>query len=1051
MLAAAPPERLLNGYGPTEGATFTTWHHIRAAAGDPTVPIGRPLANTTVTLLDADLRPVPAGVAGELHLGGDGLARGYFGRPDLTAERFVPRPLPLGEDALPGGRLYRTGDLARLRADGVLEFLGRLDAQVKIRGFRVEPAEVEAALAAHPALAEAAVVAAPECRRGDGARGPAVRRRGARRAPPLRHRASCADFLAGRLPEPMLPAAFVEVAALPRTPNGKVDRAALPDPGDTAEVAGWEPPRTPVEEVLAGLWADVLRISPPRRVGARDNFFDLGGHSLTATAMTSLARSTFRVELPARALFERPTLAEPGRARRGVAAERGEGVELPPITPQPRAGDPPLSFAQQRLWFLDELAEGESPFYNIAAALSLTGRLDAAALERAIDAIVGRHEALRTTFRPGPEGRPAQVIHPHRPVQVPLADLRALPPAARAAEAFHQARLGIARPFSLTRGPLLRVELLRVEDEQHALLLSMHHIVSDGWSLEVMIRELVALYTAFAAGLPSPLPPLLVQYADFALWQRRWLGGAPLDGQLAYWRRQLAGAPLVFELATDRPRPAVQTYDGGSVVVHLPGPLAERLRHQARAHRVTLFMALLAAFAALLERHTGQRDVLVGTPIANRNRTETAGLIGFFVNMLVLRADLAGDPGFDRLLARVREMALGAYAHQDLPFERLVEELQPARDLSRSPIFQVCFAMSSTPWHALDLPGLTLGFLDSGAAVELYDLTLQIADTGQGFDARLSFNADLFDGATIARLGGHLEALLASLAEDPRRAAAEVEILAAAERRQLLADWSGARPAPAPPLPVHALFAAQARLRPAAPALVWKGGEISYEELDRRANRLAHHLRARGVEREEIVALRLEGTLDFAAAALAVWKAEGAFLPLDPRWPRERLAWALADSRARALVTRTALPGGLSPAVPVVDLDAGREAIAAESSEDPGVAVDLAQLAYVIYTSGSTGEPKGVAVGHQAFSLHAQEMARLAAIGPGDRALQASSFAADMSLEQVFPTLLAGAAVLPWHPEAAGVPELVRDLRGSGVTMIDLLTALWHQAATEWA
>jgi amino acid adenylation domain-containing protein len=1046
VLAAAPPERLLNGYGPTEGTTFTTWHHIRAAAGDPTVPIGRPLANTTVTLLDADLRPVPAGVAGELHLGGDGLARGYFGRPDLTAERFVPRPLPLGEDALPGGRLYRTGDLARLRPDGVLEFLGRLDAQVKIRGFRVEPAEVEAALAAHPAVGEAAVVARPNAagelalvawfapRRAPGPAAPTPRE--------LR------DFLAGRLPEPMLPAAFVEVAALPRTPNGKVDRAALPDPGDTAEVAGWEPPRTPVEEVLAGLWADVLRISPPRRVGARDNFFDLGGHSLTATAMTSLARSTFRVELPARALFERPTLAELAEHVEALL-QADEGVELPPIIPQPHAGDPPLSFAQQRLWFLDELAGGESPFYNIAAALSLTGRLDAAALERSIDAIVGRHEALRTTFRPGPEGRPAQVIHPHRPFQVPVADLRALPPAARAAEAFRQARLGIARPFSLTRGPLLRVELLRVEDEQHALLLSMHHIVSDGWSLEVMIRELVALYTAFAAGLPSPLPVLPVQYADFALWQRRWLGGAPLDGQLAYWRRQLAGAPLVFELATDRPRPAVQTYDGGSVVVHLPGPLAERLQGLARAHRVTLFMALLAAFAALLERHTGRRDVLVGTPIANRNRAETAGLIGFFVNMLVLRADLAGDPGFDRLLARVREMALGAYAHQDLPFERLVEDLQPARDLSRSPIFQVCFAMSSTPWHALDLPGLTLGFLDSGAAVELYDLTLQIADTGQGFDARLSFNADLFDAATIARLGGHLEALLASLAENPRRPAAEVEILAAAERRQLLAEWSGVRPAPAPPLPVHALFAAQARLRPAAPALVWKGGEISYEELDRRANRLAHHLRARGVEREGIVALHLEGTLDFAAAALAVWKAGGAFLPLDPRWPRERLAWALADSRARALVTRTALPGG--HALPIVDLDAGREAIAAESSEDPGVEVDPAQLAYVIYTSGSTGEPKGVAVGHQAFSLHAQEMARLAAIGPGDRALQASSFAADMSLEQVFPPLLAGAAVLPWHPEVAGVPELVRDLRGSGVTMIDLPTALWHQAATEWA
>ncbi|HEX4497933.1 MAG TPA: amino acid adenylation domain-containing protein, partial [Thermoanaerobaculia bacterium] len=1069
VLASGPPERLLHVYGPTEGATFTTWQRVRAVApGAGTIPIGRPLANTTVTLLDADLRPVPIGVAGELYLGGDGLARGYFARPDLTAERFVPRPLSLGEDDAPGERLYRTGDLARLLPDGAVEFVGRVDAQVKIRGFRVEPAEVEAALAGHPALGEAAV--AP--RRQAGGDLALVAWFVPRRTPSPTPR-ELRDFLAARLPEPMLPAAFVEVAALPRTPNGKVDRAALPDPEAATATAGWEPPRTAVEEVLAGLWADVLRIAPPRRVGARDNFFDLGGHSLTATAMTSLARSTFRVELPTRALFERPTLAELAEHVETLLAA-GLGVELPPIAPEPRAGDPPLSFAQQRLWFLDELSGGESPFYNIAAPLSLAGRLDVHVLERALDAIMGRHESLRTTFRGGPEGKPVQVIHPHRPFRVPVADLRSLPPAARVAEALRQAHSGVARPFSLTRGPLFRVELLRVEDEQHVLLLSMHHIVSDGWSLDVLVRELVALYVAFAAGHPSPLPALPVQYADFALWQRRWLGGAPLDGQLAYWRRQLAGAPPVFELAADRPRPAVQTYDGGTVKVQLPASLAERLQGLARAHRVTLFMALLAAFASLLERHTRRRDILLGTPIANRNRAETAGLIGFFVNMLVLRIDLSGDPGFDRLLARVRETALGAYAHQDLPFERLVEELQPARDLSRPPIFQVCFAMASVPWHALDLPGLTLGFLDAGATVELYDLTLQITDTGQGLDVRLSYNADLFDAATIERLGGHLEILLDALAEDPRRAAAEVEILSGEERRQLLADWSGARPALAPAALVHALFEAQARLRPAAPALVWKGGEISYEELDRRANRLAHHLLALGLEREGIVALHLEETLDFAAAALGVWKAGGAFLPLDPRWPRERLTWALKDSQAQALVTRgqekadqrrqgqqgqqgqenfpdvPAVPG--VPSVPaVIDLDAAREAIARESSQAPGREVDPGQLAYVIYTSGSTGEPKGVEVGHQAFSLHAQEMARLAAIGPGDRLLQASSFAADMSLEQVFPPLLAGAAVLPWHPEVAGVPELVRDLRGSGVTMIDLPTALWHQAATEWA
>ncbi|HEY0510559.1 MAG TPA: amino acid adenylation domain-containing protein, partial [Thermoanaerobaculia bacterium] len=1046
VLAAGPPARLLNVYGPTEGTTFTTWQRVReVASGAATVPIGRPLANTTVTLLDASLRPVPVGVAGELYIGGDGLARGYCGRPALTAERFVPRPSVLGEDAAPGSRLYGTGDLARFRPDGAVEFLGRVDGQLKIRGFRVEPAEVEAALAVHPALAGCAVGG-----RRDAAGELALIAWVVPRRAPAPAARELRDFLAAKLPEPLLPAAFVEVAALPRTPNGKVDRAALPDPGavESAATAGWVAPRTPVEEVLAGIWTEVLRIVPPRRVGAHDNFFDLGGHSLTATAVTSLARATFRVELPTRALFEHPTLAELADHVEALLLA-GEGLELPPIVPMPRPAEIPLSFAQQRLWFLDEMAGGESPFYNVAAAFSLTGRLDAAALERALDGIVRRHEALRTTFRVGSAGQPAQTVHAHSPFALPLADLRPLAPAAREEEALRQARQEMARPFSLTRGPLLRAALLRMESDNHVLLLSMHHIVSDGWSLELFVRELAALYTAFVERRSSALPELPVQYADFALWQRRWLGGAALDAQLAYWRRQLAGAELVFELPADRPRPAVQTYDGGLVVV--PIPRVEDLHALARAHRVTLFMALLAAFGSLLQRYTGRRDLLLGTPIANRNRAETAKLIGFFVNMLVLRTDLAGDPGFDRLLARVREMALGAYAHQDLPFERLVEELQPARDLSRHPVFQVCFAMGSAPWHALELPGLTLGFLDVGSTVELYDLTLQVTATSYGLEARLAYNADLFDAATIRRMGGHLETLLASLLDDPRRPAADAGLLAPEERRQLLAEWSGAVPEPPTPPSVLALFEERVRQRPAAAALVWKGSEVSYEELDRRANRLAHHLRALGAGPERIVALQLAATADFAAAALGVWKAGSAFLPLDPHWPRERVVWALEDSRAMALVTRTPLLSAPATSVPIVDLDADREAIARRSSADPEREIDPDQLAYVIYTSGSTGTPKGVQIGHRALSLHCLEVARLIALGPDDRVLQASSFSADISIEQVFPPLLAGAALVPWKPEIAGVPDLVREMRGTGVSVIDFPTAFWHQAANEWA
>jgi amino acid adenylation domain-containing protein len=1040
VLAAGGPERLINAYGPTECTVFACTHTIREVpAGATSVPIGRPLANTTALVLDAGLRPVPVGVAGELWLGGDGLARGYLGRPDLTAERFVPDPLAYA----PGARLYRTGDRARLLPDGTVDYLGRVDRQVKIRGFRIEPGEVEVVLAAHPAVAECAV----EARRNAAGELALIAWFVPRRSP-APTMVELRSHLQGSLPDPLLPSAYIELDALPRTFNGKLDRAALPEPDAVGSATGgFVPPRTPVEEVLASIWASVLRVE---RIGATDNFFDLGGHSLTATAATSLVRSTFQVELPTRAIFKEPTLADMAEQIEKLLLSR-EGLELPPVTPAPRGPESPLSFAQQRLWFLDELAGGASPFYNISAALLLTGTLDAGALTRAFDEIVRRHEALRTTFRTGPGGTPVQVIHPHRPFHLPVADLDGLPPAVREAEARRLAREDADHPFTLIHGPVLRASLLRLEEDRQVVLLCMHHIVADGWSLEIFVGELATFYRALVSGQPSPLAALPVQYADFAIWQRQQLSGPVLDAQLAFWRQQLANVPLVFELPTDRPRPARQTHRAGHVELHIPAELIDRLNALARQNRGTLFMVLLTSFATLLRRTTGRRDLLVGTPIANRNRSETAGLIGFFVNLLILRADLGGNPEFTEALGRVREMALGAYAHQDLPFERLVEELQPARDLSRHPLFQVALTLSATPWHALDLPGVTLGSLDVPIPVEHHDLTLQAHQTSYGLEAGFSYNADLFDTATVERLGRYLEILLESFVADSRQRVDSVPLLTGEERAQLVESLRPSMDAIPQDALIVELFERQAASQPAAPAVLWDGGEISYEELDRRSNRLAWHLRSLGVEPEVPVALCLDRIVDHATALLAVWKAGGATLPLDPKAPRERLGWMLRDSQARVVVTRSELAALFDLAeTTVVRLDGDRAALARHRADPLAAGAGPDHAAYILYTSGSTGTPKGVIVPNGALASHCRETARRWGLTPEDRVLQTAAFVFDVSLEEMLSTWIAGAAVVPWEA-ARGPEELSRVLAREEITVVQLPAPLWHQAAREWA
>ncbi|HEY0604518.1 MAG TPA: amino acid adenylation domain-containing protein, partial [Herpetosiphonaceae bacterium] len=758
--------QLINGYGPTENTTFTCCYPMRHVEQiGLSVPIGRPITNTRVYVLDRHLNPVPIGVPGELYAGGDGVGRGYLNRPDLTAERFVPDPF--GER---GGRLYKTGDLVRYQPDGNIEFLGRRDAQVKLRGYRIELGEIEAVLLRHPAVRECAVLVredVPGDRRlvayvvenGEPSTKNQEPEEQASTTPPPRlpqPRQKPAEvwgrgpggeglipalraFVQAELPAYMVPSAFVVLDALPLSPNGKLERRALPAPDaarsplDDSFVA----PQSPIEEVLAGIWAGVLRLE---RAGIHDNFFALGGHSLLATQVISRIRDAFQVELPLRVLFEAPTVAQ--LAERIVAVQRdAQGLLPPPIQPVARDEALPLSFAQQRLWFLDQL-EPDSATYNIPAAWRLHGPLDVAALEQSLTTIVERHEALRTIFTTTADGQPVQVIAPPQPVPLPLIDLHPegtrLPASEREDVVLRLAGTEARQPFDLARGPLIRATLLRLAETDHVLLLTMHHIVSDGWSMEVFARELVPIYTALIAGMPASLAQLPIQYADYAVWQRDWLSGAVLEAQLAYWRRQLAGLP-VLELPTDRSRPALPTFRGARQTFALPAALSKELTALSQREGVTLFMTLLAAWQVLLDRYSGQHDIVVGTPIANRTQEETEHLIGFFVNTLVLRADLSGNPTFRDVLHRVRETALGAYAHQDLPFEQVVDALQPERDLSRHPLFQVMFTLQNVPMVSLELPSLVLNPLPIEYETTKFDLTLSMAEEGSGLVGSLEY------------------------------------------------------------------------------------------------------------------------------------------------------------------------------------------------------------------------------------------------------------------------------------------------------------------------
>ncbi len=992
VLDAGGSERLVNAYGPTENSAFSTWHLVRQVSTDATtVPIGRPVANSSAYVLGAGLEPLPPGLPGELYVGGDGVARGYLGRPALTAERFVPDPF----SAEPGARMYRTGDRARWRPDGTLEYLGRLDGQVKIRGFRIETGEIEAALRRHADVTDCVVLA-----REDGSGGLRLVAYVAGQGDADGFRA----HLRRTLPDYMVPGAFVVLARLPLTANGKVDRRALPEPEYAA--ADFVAPRTPTEEVLAGIWAEVLRLD---RVGADADFFALGGHSLLATRVISRVRAVFGVEPTVRTLFEAPTLGQLAEAVDGL--RRAELPPLPPVAPAQRDGALPLSFAQERLWLVDRLQPGGS-VYNVPAAMRLRGALDVDALQRALGEIVRRHEALRTTFAER-DGAPVQVIAPFAGFTLPVEDLAALDDAECEAQVRRRATDDAARPFDLSAGPLFRARLLRLGCGDHVLLLCMHHIVTDGWSMGVLFHELSALYAAFREGAESPLPQLRVQYADYAVWEREQLRGEALERHLAYWRERMAGAPALLELPTDHPRPAVQTHRGAQVPVELPVDLMARLEALGRGEGATLYMVLLAAFSVLLSRYAGSDDVVVGSPVAGRTRRETEGLIGFFVNTVVVRTELGGDPSFREVLRRVREATLGAYEHQDLPFEHLVAELQPERSLGHSPLFQVLVALQNADASGGELPGLTTEPVDAEIGTAMFDLSLMLAAHEGGLGGALTYATDLWERRTIERMLGHLRRLLEQVAGDADPRLSELELLDG-ERHQVLQVWSGMdAPYPAETC-IHQLFQAQVARTPNAVALVHEAEALSYGALNARATRLAHHLRRLGVGGETRVGICLPRGLEMVIGILGVLKAGGAYVPLDPAWPAERLAFMLADSGMTVLVTRDAVRGVLPihEGVRVVDVDADASEIAREPADDFNSGAYPRGLAYLIYTSGSTGVPKGVAIEHgSAAAMLAWAWGVYSAEELGGM-LASTSICFDMSVFELFAPLTRGGRVI---------------------------------------
>lgn len=1029
LMDAAPGTPLYNFYGPTETTVWSTLQRFESAADR--IVIGRPLANTQIYIVDRDGNPTPIGVPGELLIGGDGVAKGYLNQPELTAEKFIPDTFSKAA----GARLYRTGDLGRYLPDGRVEFAGRIDNQVKIRGFRIELGEIETVLTQQPTVRES-VVLAREDQAGDkrlvayvvAEAGQVVTAREMR------------EWVKQRLPEYMVPTSFVMLERMPLSPNGKVDRKALPAP-DVEEAAVVGAMGNPIEEMIANIWAEVLRTS---EITQTANFFELGGHSLLATKVVARIRLAMNVNLPLGAIFDSPTVAGLA-ARVNTLVREGTNHAEAPLVPANWGSKPkPLSFAQQRLWFLDQL-EPNSPFYNVPLAMRLVGPFDVIAMERALAGVIAQHESLRTTFELRGE-EPVQVVAAEIPLPLVQVDLTAMPDGLRAAEAQRLATEEARRPFDLAKGPLFRALLIKLGAEDHVFMANLHHAVSDGWSLGVLMNDVTALYEAFRLGVPPQLQPLGLTYGDYAVWQRKYLEGGALERQLEYWKIQLAGAPPSIELPTDRTRPPVQTFHGLKRVALYRPELLTGLKAVSRSEGATLFITLLAAFNVLLSRYSGQKDIVVGTANAGRHHPDTEKIIGYFANTVVLRTDLEGTPSFRELVRRVRETTLQAFANQDVPFERLVEELNPVRDLSRSPVFQVMIIQQNAFERSSKFGSLkAVPYAAMGGAAKV-DLLLSVSEDDGRLRCVLEYNVDLYDAATIDRMLENLGVILEDVVVNPAESVAEISLHQPSQLEQQVVTWNETAAEYPRDKCVHQLIEEQAARTPDAVAVVDRAEHITYRELNRQANQLACYLRGQGVKRGDRVGVYLERSLTLMVTLLAVQKSGAAYVPLDPAYPVERLKLVLEDADVACVVTLRSLVDGMPKFTGrVIRLDREAEVIGAANDENMDVGGTPEDSIYVIFTSGSTGLPKGVDVPHRGVVNLLTWMGKELTMGPGDVFPALASFAFDMSVPELYLALVTGATVL--------LAE--RHMGASGEDLAALLTkhhaTVVHATPTTWS
>jgi amino acid adenylation domain-containing protein len=1025
-----PRTRIVNLYGPSECVVLAATYALPAdAAALPSgpIPLGAPAGDRRVHLLDGAWREVIGEGAGELCIGGPAVARGYLGRAALTADRFVPDPF----SPVPGARMYRTGDVARREADGLLYFGGRIDRQVKLRGFRVEIGEVEAVLAAHPAVREVAVTA-----RGSGA--------ACRLAAyvVLRDPSDDAEALAAwmreRVPTYEVPSTFTFLAALPLGPNRKVDYAALPTPA-TSSAGGEEAEMTAEEAAVARIWAEVLGVD---RVGAGDGFFALGGHSLAAAQVAARVRLELGAPLAAADVFAHPTVAE--QARRIATTSASSGPTIPRVD---RGGDLPLAPGQEAVWFFEQLRPGMRS-YTFGAAVRIDGRLDVEVMEHALTEIVRRHEAYRTTFHDTPAG-PVQRVHPPYPITLRHVDLSDVPED----EVRASVREAFTEPFDRENGPVVRWTLFALGPGAHLLGVHEHHLVHDGWSFALFLRELTALYGAFSRGEPSPLPEPALQWGDYATWQREWLRGPEARAQLDWWRHTLEGVPPSLELPADRPRPEQMSFRGGAHRVRLSRELYAAAEAFGRARGATPFMTLFAAFQALLHRYTGETDFCVGSAVAARHAPETRELVGMVVNTIPLRADLAGDPAFAALLDRVRGHAVEAYAREQMPFAEIVAAAAPGRSAATLPLYSTVFSFHHAPYPELTLPGATLrveeGLETGWAKLDLNVIVIPRAQQGAGDEVEMiwEFAQDLFDASTVRRMIGHFELLLASALADPDRPVSRLPLVSADEERAVL-RLAGA-PTPYPrEASVHALFARQVAATPDAVAIRDGAGEMTYAELDRASSRLARRLRALGAGPEARVAVAMERSAAMVASFLAAVRAGAAYVPLDPEHPAERLGYVLEQSGAAVLVVGDELPPSLAAwRGTVVRWDEVQDGEEDAPSADVPVAAE--SLACVLYTSGSTGRPKGVAIVHRAI-VRVVKDADYLQLGPTDVVAQVTTPSFDVSLWEIWGALLNGARLVVVGREEILSPSVfAARLREEGVSALFLTPTGLRQVMAE--